>query len=52
MGGHSLEVLPYRRFLDYYYGNMLRYLKKHHRGAYPSLWPAVKLGVALRKLIK
>ncbi len=52
VGGHSLEALSYRQFLDYYYGNMLRYLKKHHRGTYPFLWPAVKLGILLRKLIR
>ena len=50
-GGLALDRLGYRRFVEIYYSNLLRYLKKHHRTGYPFLWPAVQLGRWVRRSI-
>ncbi|MFB3904432.1 MAG: glycosyltransferase [Acidobacteriota bacterium] len=50
-GGLSLQTLRYRDFISFYYGNLLRYLKKHHRFLYPLLWLPVMLGSRLRMLV-
>ncbi len=49
-GGYSVDVLGRSRFLSIYYGNLLLYLRKHHRASYPWLWLPVKLGLLLRKM--
>lgn len=48
-GGLALERLGYSAFLEIYYGNLLKYLKKHHRFSYPFLWVPVKWGVWVRR---
>jgi len=50
-GGLSLDTLKYADFIRFYYGNLLRYLKKHHPGRYRVLWAPVRLGVRLRLLL-
>jgi GT2 family glycosyltransferase len=47
-GGLSLETLSHREFVASYYGNLLKYLKKHHARAYPWLWLPVKAGTWAR----
>ena len=47
-GGLSLESLPYPRFIRIFYGNLLRYLKKHHPHAYPLLWLPIQCGMWVR----
>ena len=48
-GGAALERLSYRAFVEIYYENLLRYLKKHHPRSYPILWLPVKWGTWVRK---
>lgn len=50
-GGYSVEHLGYPRFLRLYYGNLLRFWKKHHAGTFPIVWVAVRLGLAIRLLM-
>lgn len=50
-GGVSLDTLKYSDFLRFYYGNLLRYLKKHHPGWYPFLWLPVMVGTRARMLM-
>lgn len=50
-GGVSLQQLDYSQFLDIYYGNLIRYWKKHHGRTVPIIWLPVKLGVWIRKLL-
>ncbi len=50
-GGLSLETLKYSDFLRFYYGNLLRYLKKHHPIWYPLLWLPVMAGSRARMLL-
>jgi GT2 family glycosyltransferase len=50
-GGVSLDTLPYSDFLRLYYGNLLRYLKKHHPVWYPFLWFPVMVGSRIRMLL-
>ncbi len=50
-GGLALDRLGYERFVGIYYGNLLRYLKKHHRNGYPFLWPAVQAGSWIRRRV-
>ncbi len=50
-GGSSLEHLGYPRFLRCYYGNLLRYWRKHHAGTYPIVWVAVRAGLTVRLLL-
>jgi N-acetylglucosaminyl-diphospho-decaprenol L-rhamnosyltransferase len=48
-GGISLDSLGYGEFLRVYYGNLLRYWRKHHPASLPLVWPAVRLGQMLRR---
>lgn len=50
-GGLSLDTLKYADFLRAYYGNLLRYLKKHHPIWYPFVWLPVILGSRVRMLL-
>ena len=50
-GGHTLDRLGRAAFLEIFYGNLLRYLKKHHPRSYPFLWLPVRCGVWLRRLL-
>ena len=49
LGGSSLDRLGYVAFVEIYYRNMLRYLAKHHKLAYPLLWPLIRLGALVRR---
>ena len=49
-GGYSVEALGRAHFTRIYYDNLLRYWHKHHRATYPLVWPAVRLGVLIRRL--
>lgn len=49
LGGSSLDRLGYAAFVEIYARNMLRYLAKHHKLAYPLLWPLVRLGALVRR---
>ena len=49
LGGASLDRLGYSAFVEIYTRNMLRYLAKHHKLAYPLLWPLIRLGALLRR---
>lgn len=51
-GGLALETLPYSSFIRTYYGNMLRYFRKHHPARYMLLWLPVKAGVWARLALK
>ncbi len=51
VGGLSLGRLGYRAFVEVYYRNLLRYLRKHHPRAYPLLWLPVKCGTWVRKYL-
>lgn len=50
-GGLSLRRLGYSSFVRIYYGNLLKYLKKHHPAAHPVLWIPVQVGILLRRLM-
>ncbi len=50
-GGVSLETLKYSDFIRFYYGNLLRYLKKHHPLWRPVLWLPVMAGSRVRMLL-
>jgi GT2 family glycosyltransferase len=47
-GGLAREQMSGREFYRTYYGNLLKYLRKHHRASYPFLWLPVKLGTWIR----
>lgn len=47
-GGLCLESLPYPQFIRIFYGNLLKYLKKHHPQAYPLLWLPIQCGMWIR----
>ncbi len=47
-GGVSLRRLGRREFYRAFYGNLLRYLRKHHRAAFPWLWGPVRFGLWIR----
>lgn len=47
-GGASVSELGYSSFLKLYYGNLLRYWKKHHYSSYLPVWIVVKLSLAVR----
>ena len=49
-GGVAARELGHRRFTDIYYGNLLKYLRKHHP-SYPFLWLPVHLGVWIRRWV-
>lgn len=50
--GGSLAALGYGRFLEAYYGNLVRYLDKHHGAAWATLGrSAVVVGMMLRLLL-
>ena len=49
LGGASLDRLGYAAFVEIYTRNMLRYLAKHHKIAYPFLWPLIRLGALVRR---
>jgi len=49
-GGISLHHLDYERFIRIYYGNLLKYWKKHHKRSYPLIWLPVRLGLLARRL--
>lgn len=49
LGGLAVERLGYPAFVEMYYGNLLKYLKKHHRYSYPFLWFPVRWGTWVRK---
>ena len=51
LGGSSLDRLGYAAFVKIYYRNMLRYLAKHHKLAYPLLWPLIRLGSLVRRSV-
>jgi len=50
-GGVSLETLKYSDFMRFYYGNLLRYLKKHHPLWHPVLWLPVMAGSRVRMFL-
>jgi GT2 family glycosyltransferase len=50
-GGLSLDVMGYRHFVRVYYGNLLKYWRKHHGRTLPLVWLPVKLGVLARLAI-
>jgi len=50
-GGISLDTLKYSDFLRFYYGNLLRYLRKHHPVWHPVLWLPVMAGSRIRMLL-
>jgi GT2 family glycosyltransferase len=50
-GAHSLASLGYVQFLRIYNRNLLRYLLKHHRRAYPFLWLPVRIGGLVRRVL-
>ena len=47
-GGLSLDVMDYRQFVRVYYGNLLKYWRKHHGRTLPLVWLPVKLGMLAR----
>lgn len=47
-GGLALERLGYRKFVRIYYGNLRKYLRKHHPHWYPWLWLPIQCGVWIR----
>ena len=49
LGGSSLDRLGYAAFVEIYYRNMLRYLAKHHKLAYPLAGPLIRLGALARR---
>ncbi len=49
-GGLSLDRLSWPEFVSIYYGNLLRYWRKHHQASLVPVWLAVRLGMALRRL--
>ncbi len=51
LGGSSLDRLRYADFVEIYTRNMLRYLAKHHKTAYPLLWPLIRLGALVRRSV-
>ena len=51
-GGLALETMPYSSFLRTYYGNLLRYFRKHHPTRYAMLWLPVKVGVWARLALR
>ncbi|MFQ5737525.1 MAG: glycosyltransferase family 2 protein [Acidobacteriota bacterium] len=48
-GGHSRRHLGYKKFCRIYYGNLLKYVRKHHRCGYLWLWLPIKLGAWARR---
>ncbi len=50
-GGVSLGTLKYSDFIYFYYGNLLRYLKKHHPLWHPVLWLPVMAGSRVRMFL-
>ena len=50
-GGLALDRLGYRRFVRLYYGNLKKYLSKHHPGWVPWLWLPIQVGIWVRILI-
>ena len=48
-GGLCLDRLGYSGFVPIFYGNLLKYLKKHSPRAYPFLWGPVRFGVWVRR---
>lgn len=50
-GGLALRRLGYRAFVGIYYGNLLKYMRKHHPRSYPLIWLPVRLGVWVRKRV-
>jgi GT2 family glycosyltransferase len=50
-GGLSLMSLDYREFLTIYYGNLLKYWKKHHCASLPLIWLPVRLGWIIRSFL-
>ena len=51
LGGSSLDRLGYAAFVEIYYRNMLRYLAKHHKSAYPLVGPLICLGALARRSV-
>ncbi len=49
-GGLSLDHLSWPEFVSIYYGNLLRYWRKHHRASLVPVWLAVRVGLALRRV--
>jgi GT2 family glycosyltransferase len=49
-GGIALHHLEYREFLDIYYGNLLKYWRKHHQRYRTQLTIAVRTGILLRRI--
>lgn len=50
-GGLALDTLNYSDFTRFYYGNLLRYLRKHHPVSYPFLWLPVAVGCRIRMFL-
>lgn len=48
-GGLAFKRLGYSTFVEIYFGNLLKYLKKHHQYSYPFLWLPVQFGILMRK---
>ena len=48
-GGHSVSQLPFRERQIYWYGNLLRYFRKHHAGWRVGL---LRLGIACGMLLR
>jgi GT2 family glycosyltransferase len=51
-GGLALETMPYSSFLRTYYGNLLKYFRKHHPTRYAMLWLPVKVGAWARLALR
>jgi len=47
-GGCSLSAMSYPSFLRAFYGNLLKYWRKHHSRTFPLVWPVVKIGMGVR----
>ena len=50
-GGLALEKLSHSAFVEIFYRNLLRYLRKHHARLYPLLWLPVQSGMWIRRLL-
>ena len=51
IGGVSVGRLGHRRFTRVFYGNLLRYLKKHHPYRFLLLWLPIQFGSLIRQYL-
>lgn len=52
VGGYSVSHLGTDRFLDLYYGNLLKYWRKHHHRTLVPVWAAVQSGRLMRRWVR